>query len=687
MCARLYFAICLLSLCGCQTNPGGSKQNHLADERSPYLLQHAGNPVDWYPWGDEALDKAATDDKLLVVSIGYAACHWCHVMEEESFEDTTVARVMNDNYVSIKVDREERPDIDDVYMTACQLSSQGGCGWPLNVIALPDGKPIWAGTYFPREQWLKILDHFTQLKQTDPAQLDTYARELTGELARVNAFDPAPPTDQELSTDLLDSLTVNLIGQIDLQWGGLREAPKFPMPIVHEYLLTQFYHSQDSTVLAAVTTTLDAMAAGGIYDQLAGGFSRYSTDVEWRVPHFEKMLYDNAQLLSLYAHTYQVTGRPRYAEVVRETADFLNTSLSDLDGGFYSSLNADTDGEEGKTYVWTRRQIDSVLQDKSVAKAFSRHYSVTEAGNWEGTNILYEQGGGAAGAVNFREAKQQLLRARNARTQPDVDDKVLTAWNALAISGLCAAYAALEEPAYRDRAVRTAEFLTETALQEDNRLYRNYKDGKSGINGFLDDYALLAAAFIDLYQVTFDEKWLERAAGLVDYADAHFYDTERGFYRYTSSLDAALVSENIPIYDRVIPAGNSVMARVLFQLGTLTGDPAMSERGSTMLHGVLPDLSERGLTGFANWGRLYHDLTYPTLEVAIVGERAASIREGLARRYLPHVLFLGGEAEGTLSLLKDKLVPGDTYVYVCLDRLCLRPVQSVGAALSLIEEY
>ncbi len=674
--------------------------NHLAGQKSPYLLQHARNPVDWYPWADEALAKAKAENKLMIISVGYAACHWCHVMEHESFEDSLVAKVMNDNFVSIKVDREERPDVDDVYMTACQLTTQRGCGWPLNAIALPDGRPIWAGTYLPKAQWLKVLEQFTTLRLSEPGKMEAYAAGLTEELVRRNSFSPSLGGEAEaLNREQLAGAVEMVYAGMDFQRGGMAGAPKFPMPALYEFLLAHHFHTGNEKSLEAVTATLDALAAGGIYDHLAGGFARYSTDAEWLVPHFEKMLYDNGQLLSLYAHAYQATGRERYAEVIRQTVSFLENSLSDQSGAFYASLDADTEGEEGLTYVWTTEEIAKLLPDAQQSTAFMTYYGVTKKGNWEGHNILYRgstapekvaksNGFSSVEAMDLqlRAAEKVLLAARDQRPQPGLDDKALTAWNALAVSGYADAFRALGEEAYRTRAVKTAEFLLEQMQEKDGRLNRNFKDGNSAINAFLDDYGLLAQAFVDVYQITFEEAWLDRATELMAYTNAHFFDSTTGLYRYTSDLDPPLISGNIPTNDKAVPSGNSVMGRVLHQLGTLTANAEMVDRAKSMLALIQPKLAESGPRFYANWGRLYLELMEPTYEVAILGADAGAKRDLMSREYLPHALLLGGDKEGNLELLTNKLNPDGTTIYVCLEKVCQLPVQEVDKALAQMRE-
>ncbi|MFT4752467.1 MAG: hypothetical protein ACI819_002925 [Neolewinella sp.] len=693
--------ITLLCTCGPAQNKGirsgetatEGGLNHLAGQKSPYLLQHARNPVDWYPWGDESLAKATAESKLLIISVGYAACHWCHVMEHESFEDSTVAAVMNEHFVSIKVDREERPDVDDVYMTACQLSSQRSCGWPLNVIALPDGRPIWAGTYFPREQWINVLNQFSKLKTDDPAKMEEYATSLTDEIVKRNAFSPNNTAGLTLSREEVNAFTDKFLTTIDQKDGGAAGAPKFPMPVLYEFLLAQHFYTKDEPTLAAITLTLDKMADGGIYDHLAGGFARYSTDAAWKVPHFEKMLYDNGQLVSLYAHAYQATSKERYAEVVRQTIAFTESSLSDKNGAFYASLDADTEGEEGLTYIWTQEEIGKVLANEALTDAFSDYYSVTKSGNWEGHNILYRRKNavtlaekhGYKNKTALKEAMDaaaiKLLAVRDLRPQPGLDDKALTAWNSLMITGYTDAFRALGDEAYRKRAIKTGNFLRKQMMAPDGQLNRNFKDGNSAINAFLDDYALLAQACIDLYQITFDEAWLATATKLTDYANEHFFDEATGLYNYTSDLDPALISGNVPVNDQVIPSGNSIMARALHQLGILTANDEMPNRSRKMMALMQSAVQRNGPRFFGNWARLGLELMEPTFEVAILGADAGTMRGQMSKAYHPNALYLGGNKEGDLELLTNKLVPGETTIYVCLEKVCQLPVNDTELAL------
>jgi len=553
-----------------------SKANALINESSPYLLQHAYNPVDWQPWGQVALDKAVNNDQLMIISIGYAACHWCHVMEHESFEDSLIASKMNSNYVSIKVDREERPDIDQVYMGAAQLMTGSG-GWPLNVIALPNGKPVFAGTYFPKENWEKVLDYFAELKVSDPQKLIDQAEKVT-EGIKNNEIPIFNSDGNQFSVELVKGLNTKLLGTIDLKNGGRQSAPKFPMPSIYEYLLTQDFFLDDANVRQALKITLDHMADGGIYDQLGGGFSRYSTDDTWTVPHFEKMLYDNAQLISLYTHAYQFYGDEKYAQVVKETIAFCKRELMDKTGMFYSSLDADSEGEEGKFYVWSEAEIDKILGTGNQAEIFKAYYGVSKKGNFEHKNILERTLSIESLTTKFKvsdtevkeaiqNGKSKLMTVRSTRIRPGLDDKALTAWNGIMIVGLLDAYAAFGDEAYLDDALKTGDFLLKNQIDSDSKVLRNYKDGRSTINGFLDDYAYSALAFIKLYEATFDEKWLHKANELKSYVLAHFSDDESKMFYYTSDQDEALIARKMELSDNVIPGSNSVMAEVLYLLG------------------------------------------------------------------------------------------------------------------------
>ncbi|MEZ4828207.1 MAG: thioredoxin domain-containing protein [Bacteroidia bacterium] len=689
----LVFAV--ISSCNSQTGKNANKgkppgANHLINSTSPYLLQHAHNPVEWYPWGEEALEKAKSENKLLIISIGYAACHWCHVMEHESFEDTAVARIMNENFVSIKVDREERPDIDQIYMNVAYLTTGKG-GWPLNAIAMPDGKPLFAATYFPKEEWLRLLNHFIGLKQNEETKLQEVSQQITEGIQRIDYGDFIQK-ETTFSPEKMERVAKQLISEMDFNLGGLKKAPKFPMPNIHQFLLRYHTMTGDEDALKMATTTLDKMAAGGIYDHLGGGFARYSTDEFWKVPHFEKMLYDNGQLVSLYAEAYQLTRNPLYRQVVEETLAFIDREMTGPSGEFYSSLDADSEGEEGKYYLWTHGEIDSLLVDD--ASSFLAFYNVTPAGNWEGKNILYrrETSQAAAERLGFPEdtfdslinhSRKMLLEQRNFRVRPALDDKSLTAWNAMMLKGYVDAYRVFGNDEYLQIAIENANFIRKKQMQKDGRLYRSYKKGKSSINGFADDYGFTIEAFVALYQATFDEQWLFAADQLMLYSLAHFYDEKGGMFYYTSKDDEKLITRSREITDNVIPASNSSLAKGLFLLGTYLYKEEYIQRARNMLSGVSENV-EKESAYFTNWGILQSWFTWPPYEVAIVGPNAESLRREWEKTYLPNVFLLGGKTEGKLELLENKLVSGATYIYVCQDKMCKFPVQDVSEAVKLV---
>ncbi|MFT4663791.1 MAG: hypothetical protein ACI8YQ_002112 [Polaribacter sp.] len=696
-------SLLLTLFCACKSTNNSNqstpahKGNHLVGQSSPYLLQHAQNPVDWYPWGEEALAKAKKEDKMILVSVGYAACHWCHVMEHESFEDSLVAKVMNDNFVCIKVDREERPDVDDVYMTACHMATGKSCGWPLNAFALPDGRPVWAGTYFPKKEWLKVMDYFVKLRVDEPQKLEQFAQDLTSGIqgAEKIEINTGKPTFTEST---LDGIATKFLNNIDFAKGGRKGAPKFPMPNNYEFLLAYHHMSGESRALNAVTKTLDEMAFGGIYDQLGGGFARYSTDADWKVPHFEKMLYDNGQLVSLYAEAYQLTKDPLYKTIVTETLAFIKRELTGANGGFYSSLDADSEGEEGKFYVWKKEEIDAVITDSNMNELFCDYYEIKKKGNWEhGNNILIRKQTDAAfakkhkiseeeAASTLAKAEALLFAARAKRVRPGLDDKILTSWNALMLSGYVDAYRAFGEQSYLDAALQNANFLKSNMMQPDGRLNRNYKDGKSVINAFLDDYALTIQAFTALYQVTFDENWLFEADKLAQYALTHFPNEENSMFNYTSDLDPPLIARKMEVADNVIPGSNSAIARALHELGTFLYKPLYIERASQMMNNLAQTVSTSNSPNFySNWCSLYRTLIEPPYEVAVIGDNYAALQREMMQNYMPNVLLLGGKTEGNLELLKDKLFEGETMIFVCQNRVCKFPVKEVDKALKLIE--
>jgi len=694
------FTLCI-GLVQCQ-RPGNMEDhaytNKLIHESSPYLLQHAHNPVDWYPWGDEALQKAKDENKLLLISIGYSSCHWCHVMEHESFEDTTVANFMNKNFVCIKVDREERPDIDDVYMTACQLASGGGCGWPLNSFALPDGRPVWAGTYFPKSKWMEVLDYFRKIYTEDPAKLQDYATRLvTG--VQDHGLDSLMSTNNApITTPEVLAISKTFMDRMDPTLGGRRGSPKFPMPNNWEYLMHYSFRENDPRAKELVMTTLDRMMMGGIYDQLEGGFARYSTDSLWLVPHFEKMLYDNGQLVSLYAKAYAWTGNKAYLNVVNQTLDFVDKNWSDDSGGFYSSYDADSEGEEGKYYVSTTQELEQLIPNVDDRKMFYEFNDIRNNGNWEDKkNILQQHRNGEEVAKNHHltvEAFQQkmeaihkvLLTTRQKRVAPGLDDKILTSWNGLMLQGYIDAYRVTSNKAYLTRALKNATFLRDKMIGKDHQMMRNFKNGKASINAFLDDYAITIQSFLAMYQCTFDTTWLDHAKGLTDHVLAHFDGDSTTLFYYTSDLDQALIARRIDFSDNVIPGSNSIMAKDLYNLGTLLGKDEYIERANKMLQVILPRIKNDGQPSFySNWCELMLSFSRMPYEVAVVGKDYGKILTELQLKYQPDVLYLGGAAEGTLELLEDKLVEGQTFIYVCQNKVCKIPTEDIKQALELMK--
>jgi uncharacterized protein YyaL (SSP411 family) len=667
--------------------------NELIHESSPYLLQHSHNPVNWYPWGDKALELAWNENKMMIISIGYSACHWCHVMEHESFEDTAVAAIMNEHFISIKVDREERPDVDQVYMDAVQLISGQG-GWPLNAFALPDGKPFYAGTYFRREDWIQVLQYFVDLYEKDPGKLADQADNVTNGLRSIEQV-PDKSTGKEYTMEQLDRTFSNLQPNLDMRKGGINRAPKFPMPVAWKYLMDYHYLGGDPRALEAVISTLNNMAMGGIYDHVGGGFSRYSTDADWHVPHFEKMLYDNAQLMELYARGWQITGDPMYRDVLYETHEFIQRELNSGEGGFYASLDADSEGEEGKYYIWTLAEINNILGEN--AEVFSDYYNITEDGNWEhGKNILLikkieseiTEGQGFKGKElkeTIKHGKKVLLKVRSRRIAPGLDDKILTSWNALMARAYAYSYQAFAEPEFLEIALKSARFLENNAIGEDLQMTRNYKNGKSSIPAFLDDYAFTISAFIEIYRSTFDESWLKKAEALTDYTLEHFLDEQTGMFFYTHDMHSNLIVRKKEISDNVIPSSNSEMAINLFQLGTYLYREDLLQISQQMLQFVREDIRKNPYY-YSNWAILEANMVHPPYEVVILGDNFDTIRQAFSQKYLPNVILSGGRSEGDMDLHKGKYSAGETMIYVCRDRVCKLPVREFSEAMEQIED-
>lgn len=666
----------------------GTTSNRLAKESSPYLLQHANNPVDWFPWGEEALEKARTENKMLIISIGYSACHWCHVMEHQSFEDEKVARIMNDLFVCIKVDREERPDIDQVYMAAVQIMTGQG-GWPLNCFTLPDGRPLYGGTYFPKEKWISALINIADLWKNEPEKCLQYAHELTQGVQRLDSIKWSEDAGGILQ-QLPDRAWQGWSERIDTTEGGPNRAPKFPLPNNYLFLLRYYHLSGNESAFRHVCLTLDKIAMGGINDHVGGGFARYSTDMLWKVPHFEKMMYDNGQLVSLYSEAYQLTGKEFYLDTVRETLQWVAREMTTPEGAFYSALDADSEGEEGKYYVWKKNELELLLQEEYAL--FADVFSVNSIGYWEEENYvlimresheaLANKHGITVAQLKERMAKAKmiLLSARSKRVRPGLDDKILTSWNALMLRGYVDAWRVTGDPEYLLAAKKNARFVITRLIKPDGTLWHSHKNGVSTINAFLEDYAFVIDAFIALYQTDFDEEYLTQAFGLCRIAMDKFHDNDSPLLFFTSSDDPKLITRKHEVSDNVIPASNSVMALNMYYLGKLYGDVALLERAQRMLKCVEQEMMDYG-PGYSNWLILALHHVYPSREVAIVGKTVDKTAAALRKHYLPNAIFAGSTGASAIPVLRDRLIDGKTLIYVCENNTCGLPVEEVERAL------
>ena len=671
-----------------------SKANQLIHESSPYLLQHAYNPVHWLPWSDDAFARAKQENKLVLISIGYSACHWCHVMEHESFEDKAVAEIMNANFICIKVDREERPDVDQVYMTAVQIMTGSG-GWPLNCFTLPDGRPIYGGTYFPQQEWVKVLRTLADYYKNETERVYQYANELT---AAVRKADLLPPYSEKpsFSKDTLIACVENWTKRFDNEEGGPKKVPKFPLPNNYKFLLrySQTLNQWEKLQLIKhIDLTLTKMAYGGINDQIGGGFARYSTDGEWKVPHFEKMLYDNAQLVSLYSEAYQLSKNPLYKQMVYETLDFIEREMTSPEGAFYSALDADSEGEEGKYYVWTKEELMNITNaDFSL---FKEYFNVNDIGLWEEENyILLRKKSDEEIAKQFHlntkelqskigMLKNKVLAEREKRIKPGLDNKILTSWNALMIKGYADAYLVFSDEKFINKAITAADFLLKNLLREDGGLWHqatNKPSTKNRINGFHEDYAFTIEAFVSLYQASLEEKYLTYAKSFTEYAIKHFYDPVSGMFFFTSDLDPELISRKLEIQDNVTPASNSSMALSLFYLATYFDSHEYLSMSEKMLKQVHQEMINYG-SAYSNWAILQLYFTQPFYQLVIVGNSVEEKRQELSKHYLPNMIFAGSKLDSNLTLLKNKYSEGRTLIYVCENKTCKNPTENIREAL------
>ena len=675
-----------------------SNSNHLLGEKSLYLQQHANNPVDWHPWSTEIFEQAKRENKLVLISIGYSSCHWCHVMENESFVDSATAKIMNDNFICIKVDREERPDIDQIYMKAVQIMTGSG-GWPLNCFTLPDGKPIYGGTYFPNATWKDLLTRLSQFYRETPAQAYKYAEELTQGIHQPE-FAATLESQTAFNKDILESTVTTWKKYLDNHDGGPNRSPKFPLPNNYEFLLRYAVDTKDHELLKHVDLTLKKMAYGGIYDQIGGGFARYSTDSAWKIPHFEKMLYDNAQLISLYSKAYQVNKDPLYKQIIIETAAFLKREMSDGDGKYYSAIDADSEGEEGKFYVWTKEELNAIsfpqIKNNKQQELVFDYFNINEKGYWENNNYLpIRKVDNLALAKKYdisleefekyiSEVKTKLYSIRARRIQPGLDQKMITSWNALVVTGLCDAYQALGDSTYLEEAIKCMNNIEANSYNSSGHLLHVESQKGKLKTGYLEDYAFTASALISLYKVTFDESRLNSARRLTEGAIEQFQDKENGMFWFTSNLDHSLISRTKEVSDNVIPSSNSEMANVLFVLGEYFDEPKYTAFASNMLSKVSLDMPKWG-SAYSNWANLMMNFTSPYKQTVISGKDAEAKRKKIASHYLPNVLLAGSVSNNSqLPILSNRFVANKTFIYVCENKTCKLPVESTAEALKLL---
>ncbi|HEU5236808.1 MAG TPA: thioredoxin domain-containing protein [Pyrinomonadaceae bacterium] len=670
--------------------------NALINETSPYLLQHAHNPVDWYPWGEEALKKARTEGKPILLSIGYSACHWCHVMAHESFENEEIARLMNDNFVNIKVDREERPDLDQIYMSAVQMMTGHG-GWPMTMFLTPEGVPFYGGTYFPPEDrynmpgFPRVLLSVAEAYRSQPEQVDGTATAMLGELRRMGL---AEESRDLLTTEILDSAHRRIAANYDRVHGGFGGAPKFPPAMTLEFFLHMHYRNHSPEPLSIVTETCRKMAEGGMYDQLGGGFHRYSVDAKWLVPHFEKMLYDNALLSTLYIHVYQVTRDEFYRRIAEEILDYVAREMTDSSGGFYSSQDADSEGEEGKFFVWSRQEVIDVLGDLNGA-VFCDYYDITGAGNFEGHNILHVNTSIEAVAAKheisterareiIEQGRQTLFKIREVRVKPGRDEKILTSWNGLMLASFAEASAILDRPNYAEIARANGRFLL-SHLQGDGLLLRTYKAGESKLNAYLEDYANLIHGLIALYEATGELEWFESALGWTDKMIEQFWDDEAGGFFFTGQSHEQLIVRSKEWLDNATPSGNSVAALALLRLALLTANEDYRRRATTVLRLMANQVRRYpSAFGFA-LAALDFYLSTP-LEVAVVGEpsdtRLNELTKAFWRIYLPNRVLALCTADFDQAASRIPLFEGRNTLktqptaFVCEAYACKSPVVS-----------
>ena len=682
--------------------------NHLIKETSPYLLQHAHNPVNWFAWTEEALSKAKSENKLILISIGYSACHWCHVMEKESFENENVAKIMNENFINIKIDREERPDLDHIYMDAVQAISGGG-GWPLNVFLTPDAKPFFGGTYFPplealnRPSWTDVLKSISMTWSQRKRDILSQAENLTDHLLKANKFEQAIitfPPENLSNFDLKQKCEIMFIAVMktaDRVWGGFGRSPKFPQTFIIQYLFQYHYFTGNAEALTHALLSIDKMLMGGIYDHIGGGFARYSTDDEWLVPHFEKMLYDNALLLNVLCEAFQLTSKKCYKDAIHKIISFVKRDLAHVEGGFYSALDADSEGEEGKYYTWDKAEIDEILKDDSAF--FCNFYDITEEGNWEGKNIIRidknAKGLFQGIAYNSEEFSfkidqclEKLLIKRNKRIPPSLDDKILLGWNALLIKAIAKAALALDSIEY-SKIAETSFYFLEAKFRVNNSSYsllHTYKNDEAKYPAFLDDYACVISCCLQLYKLNYNLTFLKKAYEYCNYVIKNFSDEEAVFFYFTNISQSDVIIRKKEIYDGALPSGNSIMAENLYLLSTIFNKEEWKIRADSMLKIMHFNIFKYPGT-FAIWASLTLQQVYGITEVAVIGRDFNKDARKILLKYRPNLIIMGSKKSNpNFVLLKGKPYYDGSQFFICKNYSCFEPVFDIGNAFDKIDE-
>ena len=682
--------------------------NRLINETSPYLLQHAHNPVEWYPWGEEALEKAKLEDKIILVSIGYSACHWCHVMERESFENESVANLMNANFVNIKIDREERPDLDHIYMDAVQAISGSG-GWPLNVFLTPQAKPFYGGTYFPpqkaynRSSWTDVLNSIIQAWKERKNEIEAQAENLTDHLLKANSFGAIVNTidhnnEQEIKTiEQCDQMFANIMKTADTRWGGFGKAPKFPQTFTIQYLLRYHYFTGNEEALQQALLSIDKMLMGGIYDHIGGGLARYSTDEEWLAPHFEKMLYDNALLINILCDAYQLSAHKKYADAIRKTISFVQNELLSSEGGFYAALDADSEGEEGKYYVWQKNEVEVILGEN--AELFCAFFDITEQGNWEEKNILRNLHSIEDFAITrgldqeqfektIQQCLQKLFNQRSNRIKPSLDDKIILSWNTLMLQSIAKAAVVLQEPAYKEMAVTNFIFLKNkfTHSQASLQLMHTYKNGISKYVAFLDDYAYFIAALLQLYKISFSENYLLLAFDYCNYVIENFSDEESCFFYFTHQDQKDVIVRKKEIYDGATASGNSVMAENLLQLSIIFDNAQWRARSNQMVQ-TLSNSILKYPGSFGVWASLLLFQVTGINEVVVIGTNYANLSNEILLKYVPNMVMMSSKnGNEAFPLLAAKPSSKTENIFLCKNYACLAPFLSAESLFLEIEK-